>query len=263
MIDEYIGWSSYVNRVILSESKITSGTEAKIEDSLKSGGKRSELQGAYCPDVYAITMDFEAESPVVLYDTDGHNVATLPKTEYQYFMDWYKYKHKYGTVPFQFPKILYSPQTGIKVVDEHISNIVGRNPYENRMEYYKITSTTEGTKSGSCIRVTMTWQTVYSGSITIEEDSASVNGISEATSNHIDILFDTVADTAPIQNLFTLYIDNVETAISNFYYDGAYTVRLWFNELDTSVSHTITYAMSTYGGTSVAKDTHTVIISAI
>lgn len=263
MIENYIGWASYVNRTVLSESKITSGTDAKIEDTLKSGGKRSELQGAYCPDTYSVVMDFEADSNVKLYDENGNYVSTLPKTEYQYFLEWYKYKHKYGTVPFQFPKILYSPQAGIRVIDEYISNRASSNPEELRMEYYVITSVVEGTKSGSCIRVTMTWKTVYGGSLTITEEPATINGISLATHDYIDILFSAVSDTEPTKNLFSLFIDGPSAEIKNFYFDGAYTVRLWFNTLDSTVPHLITFAMTDYGGLEVAAGTYTASLGAV
>ena len=251
MIDEYIGWPTHVNRVILSETKINIGTNARNEETLKSGGKRSELAGAFCPDIYTVTMDFEADSKVKIKNPSGQVIGQLNKTEYQLFVEWFKYKHRFGLIPFEFPKIIYSPQSGIYSLDQG-----------SEVEYYKITSVVECVKSGSCMRITMTWQSVYGGQVMILEDSASINGITKVTNQYIDITFSSISDTAPTQLLFTLYIDDEEQEISGFFYDDAYTVRLYFEELQSG-THTFSFSMSEYGGLSVENGTYSATMEVV
>ncbi len=211
MIENYIGWASHVNRVILSSTNITSGENATDTENLSSGGKRTVLKSGYIPDKYNVQMEFEWEQPVKIYNSQGQITQVLDKTEYQLFMDWYKYQHKFGSIPFEFPKIIYSPQSGIRVVD---------NGYNNReVEYYRITSAVQGQKSGTKVAVNMTWESIYGGSVTIEESEAQCNGVSYACSTYIDISFSALANTEPVSGLFELYVDNTQVPISGFYFD--------------------------------------------
>lgn len=237
MIENYIGWKSNVNKIILASSTINTGENATISENLEAGGKRTELKGGYIPEKYNINMEFECDE-----------LTTPTKSEFQLFTEWYKYKHKYGSVPFEFPKILYSPQSGITVLDNSYNNTA--------VEYYKITSAVQGQKSGSKIQVNMTWETVYGGITQIEDEDAAVNGISKATRDYMEISFSSVADTEPTSDLFTVYIDDTKVTKTGFYYDGNGTVRIYYAGavIDTE-SHTVTFAMNSYGNTTIAKDT--------
>lgn len=238
MIENYIGWQSYVNKIILSTSTINSGENATVTENLESGGKRTELKGGYISDKYNVVMEFECDELI----------DSVNKSEYQLFMEWYKYKHKYGSVPFEFPKILYSPQSGITILDNSYNNTA--------VEYYKITSAVQGQKSGSKIQVNMTWETVYGGITQIEGENASVNGISRATTEFMEISFGSTADTEPISDLFTVYIDDAAVTKTGFYYDGNGTVRIYYaGEVTGTESHIVTFAMRSYGNTTIAKDT--------
>lgn len=208
-VNGYIGWSSHCNRIILDSTSITLGEEATTQTELASGRKRSALRGSYCPDKYSVTMEFEWEQT----DESGKN-------ELQYFYEWYKYKHKFGTVPFEFPKILYSPNSGIKPYDDHYSY--------REVEYYKITSAVEGKKSGTKVQVNMTWETVYGGVISINEPNPSVNFI-EATSSFLNIYYTSIGDLIPVLRDFTVYIDDTEVQTNGIYFDGINTVRIFYN----------------------------------
>ena len=159
-IQNYIGWSTGVNRVILDTSTPTFGENALRNDELESGGKRSIQKRAYVPDVFAVTMEFDWVNEVILhkYDQDGNIIPNQDihtgKTEFQLFVDWYKYEHKYGTVPFEFPKILYSQNTGIDIFDDNDIGSEFRYGNDN-VEFYKITNAVQGSKSGERVNVSL------------------------------------------------------------------------------------------------------------
>lgn len=245
-VEGYIGWASHVNKVIFSDTTLTFGENATRTDELESGGKKTSLKGSYVPDKFNVTMLFEADENVSYTDVNENRI-TLDKTEFQLFIEWYKYRHKYGTVPFEFPKIVYSPQTGIKVIDDKLGNTL--------VEYYKITSAVEGSKLGSLVQVKMTWESVYGGIITISSDTPKIKGISKLTSNYIDITFSQIADTEPTKDYFTLYIDDKKIDMTGFYFDGAYTARIYFESLEHG-THIANFEISDYSGLTVSKGTY-------
>lgn len=233
-IQNYIGWPIGVNQVILDSSTIKLGDNALKVDELENGHKRSVMRGAVTPEEYSVVMDFNW---VDLVGDTG-------KTELQLFYDWYKYRHKYGSVPFEFPKILYSPMSGIRVVDEH-------NAF-SYVEYYKITSAIEGKKSGSCVEVTMTWRSEYGGTISIPTPLPAIQTI-EAHNGYADFIFSQVSDTAPTSTMFTLYIDSTETTtdIIGFYYNNK-KARVYFEPLPSTgqSTHTLRFELN-YSGLTV------------
>lgn len=251
-VNEYIGWGSHINRIILSQTSISVGSNATVSDELQSGGKRTIKKGCFCPDVYSVIMEFNCDDKVSYVDGNGDTV-TLNKTEYQLFIEWYKYKHKYGSVPFEFPKILYSPQSGIKSQDDSYGN--------QQVEFYKITSAVDGNKIGHCIQVKMTWESVFGGVVSITEETPAVKEISAVTPSYINILFSNVSDTEPVSSDFSVYIDNSAVDIKGFYFDGSYTVRLYYDEITESGTHTITFAINDYSGLTVDIDEFTVNIT--
>lgn len=245
-VEGYIGWASHVNKVILSDTTLTFGENATRTDELESGGKKTSLKGSFVPDKFNVVMYFEADENASYTEPNG-NIVTLDKTEFQLFIEWYKYRHKYGTVPFEFPKIVYSPQTGIKVIDDNLKNTF--------VEYYKITSAVEGSKVGSLIQVKMTWESVYGGVITISSDKPAIKGISKLTSNYIDITFSQIADTEPTKDYFALYIDDTKIDMAGFYFDGAYVARIYFESLESG-THTVSFAITDYSGLTVSSGTY-------
>lgn len=234
VIQNYIGWPIGVNQIILDSSTIKLGDNALKVDELENGHKRTMMRGAVTPEEYSIVMDFN------WVDT----VEGTDKTELQLFYDWYKYRHKYGSVPFEFPKILYSPMTGIKVVDEH-------NAF-SYVEYYKITSAIEGRKSGHCVEVTMTWKSEYGGVISIPTPLPLIQ-TAEAVNGYVDITFSSVSDTAPTSSMFSLYIDSASKDITGFYFNNK-RARVYFEPLsyENSGVHELQFELN-YSGLVVNK----------
>lgn len=226
IINGYTGWSSYCNKVVLDSSTVTVGENATKTDELDSGLKRSKMRGMYCPDKYSVVMEF-----------DWYNKQSNGKTEYQNFLEWYKYEHKYGTVPFEFPSILYSPNTGIKIYDD----VNNGNSY---VEYYKITSAIEGEKSGTFVKIKMTWESVYTGIIQVEKPSLSSISHLSGKNGYIDVHFTNVSSVEPTSSDFTIYENDTQIAIKGYAYSGM-VARLYYTAFDDYLEHTLTISNHT------------------
>ena len=228
MIQNYIGWAAGVNRIILDSVQFSVGENAVKTDDLESGGKRTVRKGMYVPDKFTVSMDFNWLE----------KVGNTGKTEYQLFLDWYKYKHKFGAVPFEFPRILYSSNTGILIYD-------AENQNKSYTEYYKITSAVAGQKSGECVRVNMSWETVYGGELSIPDVDMEISdyslGKDSSGSYFVDFKFPVLATgetTIPVlQNFSIKATDSLETPIewtdcpaTSFYYDDVDRVRIYFDK---------------------------------
>lgn len=229
-IDGYIGWPSRCNQIILDSTTVTFGDASAKTDELESGLKRTRLRSGFNPEKYSVTMEFEWAKTVLVKQPDG-SVIDTGKSEFQHFVEWYKYKHKFGTIPFAFPKIVYSSNTGIKVYDLE----KGYFPHE----FYKITSAVEGSKSGTKVKVNMTWETVYSGSFVITEKSWEVQSIN-VVDGYFDIIFSSTGESIPI-SAYTFHIDEKEIISNDTYYDGSYTIRVYFPKYSDKKIHSFRY----------------------
>lgn len=247
MIQGYTGWATGVNRTIFDSSNITLGENALKNDELENGLKRTRKRGAFCPDKFSVKMRFNWVQDVYINGVNTH------KNEYQLFTEWYKYYHKYGSVPFEFPKILYSQDTGIYVMDT-----VDNGP--SNVEYYKITSSVPGNKSGEDIEVDMTWEAVYGGVVDVAAQTPTVTfPCLDAKENYVDIYFSGLGTTAPTSQMFTVYSGSTEGSTDNtvtktgFYYDNANTVRIYYDALASNTW--VTFALN-YPGYTVAAGTY-------
>lgn len=133
-----IVWPAGVNQKVLSETSITTGEGGFKEDKSDNGWGQRRPTSFVNPDKYNVQMDFDWE----IEDSEG-------LTEYNRFMQWYKFMCKFGANPFVFPSI------------NKQMNING----SAKMCHYKITSPLQQQESGSCMRITMTWEEVFSGYI--------------------------------------------------------------------------------------------------
>jgi hypothetical protein len=134
-----IGWDSSVNKKIIDQTGIEIGVDGLIEDQDKSGWTEMRPTSLMVPDVFQVVMDFDwAEK-----DENGFS-------EFDRFVNWYKFKHQRGAFPFSFPSIT---KFGYKK--------------DSPFSLYKITSSLKPSKSGYSYRVSMTWKEVFSGEINI------------------------------------------------------------------------------------------------
>lgn len=246
-IQNYIGWPTGVNQVILDSTTISIGEGALRTDELENGHKQSVQKSPYVPEKYQVKMVFDWVN----------EVGSTGKTEYQLFTEWYKYKHKCGSVPFEFPKILYSSNLGIPTMDAHQNT--------QYVEYYKITSATEGVKSGECVDVTMTWEAVYTGVVTIATSTPAVATV-VAHQTYLDVIFSEVSDTAPVSSMFSVYTRPNSSSswtavtVAGFVFDGTSTARLYYDQ--QTIGHQMTIAINNYSGLTEAQGTHVPTVEA-
>ena len=229
-----IGWPINVNKDVLDSTNIKIGENATVKDSTESGApKRSRVTCANPPDVYSVSMDFDC----ITKGEDG-------LTEYERFTSWYKWKHCFGTNPFEFPAILINSNRQEGMSQEEVEHIIERIKNHDQTaklpdnEYYIITSSIDGGKSGLCQRVNMTWETFATQPILIADDESTVDSI-VAENGYVDILLTSTPETEPTKNTWTLMIDNVITPVITAVFDGDVTVRYYFEELSDIGIHTV------------------------
>lgn len=184
-MSKIIGWATGVNKKILDSTSISIGDKGFVEDSGDSSSfTERRLNTLYAPDTYNVFMDFDW----AVKDEDGNS-------ELDRFVNWYKYRHKRGVNPFEFPSISKF-------------NVYG----STKTCYYQITSPLAMQKSGYCMRVSMTWKEYYSGIIEIPDVEISVNGVNISVGQSkckAQISFTQSFDTEPTEGNYPLFISTV------------------------------------------------------
>ena len=229
----YIGWATNVNKIILDSTNITVGENATVKDTLETGGKkRTRLTCANPSDKYAVTMTFN------FVDKDDEGLTELDR-----FYTWYKWRHKYGVNPFQFPAILinsnreqgYSTET-VEHITQRILNGDDSLPLPD-YEYYCITSAVEGSKSGHDLQLRMTWETYATDAFVIADDLSAIDHI-KAENGFVDVVLTSTPTTEPSKDTWQVYItalgslEELET-INICIFDGSVTARLFFDKKTT------------------------------
>lgn len=195
---QYCGWPTNVNKRIIDKTNVTVGDGATITDNIEGSPKtRSRLTCANPSDKFSVTMHFEC------YEKDENG-----KTEKDRFFEWFKGVHKYGTVPFEFPSILWNSNSKWSFDTEEVAR--GNLPF---LEHYKISSPVEGSKYGFFIEVTMTWETVATGIYEIPYDEAIVTEIEFHDSYGI-VQMQNIPKTMPVTANFQVQIDDVDVVHS-------------------------------------------------
>ena len=160
-----ISWPTYVNQNVLEDTSITIGDGGFVEDSNSNGFKDRRLTALAVPDKFNVVMDFDW----IKLDERG-------LSEYDRFVDWYKYNHKRGVNPFWFPSITKHPVTSLRGED-----------VEKRC-LYKITSALTPQPSGFSMRISMTWEEVFSGIINIPVQTSRIDKI-EPHKSYVDVYY--------------------------------------------------------------------------
>lgn len=235
----YCSWATGVNKIILDSSSITVGDKAVVTDNLESGGiEKRRLLCSNPPDKYNVTMAFDFVEP----KRDG-------LTELDLFYTWYKHVHKFGVVPFQFPAILLNSNRQLGYSQEEITYLFNRRKNNGETiteddipdhEYYCITSSVEGNKSGNCQEVKMTWQTYATGSIQVEDETFAIDRIT-SDNGSIEVVMTDIPQYEPNSATWNVFIkegeaEEVPLVINNILFDGDKTVLLFFDKRTPSVS---------------------------
>ena len=244
----YIGWAVNVNKIILDSTSVTVGDKATVKDGLESGGQsKSRLSCATPADIFSVTMAFS-------FDDESKDASGL--TEIERFWAWYKYQHCYGVNPFQFPAILINSNRQIGDSTErreHIANTLNnqqqpQTPYTEAdipdFEYYRITSAVQGSKSGTDLQVSMTWEIHATGAFTIPDETSTIDHIT-AENGYIDVVLTSTPSSEPTTATWTVYIEDplhVQSVltITRCVFDGDVTARLYFEPRSQSGTYKVT-----------------------
>jgi len=204
-----ISWADNVNQKIIDSTQITIGEGGYIEDK-SSNGVVSErrLSTLASPDTFNVVMDFDFAE----LDANGYS-------EFDRFINWYKYVHKRGTIPFKFPAIT---RFGIDGPRNPVNPFTG----EEQLCWYKITSAAKPQKSGLAMRCSMTWVEVYSGpGITVIPSTLAMDRMI-VQNGHIQMFFNHKPAEPVSEEAFTLEYklttdaDYTEAAITHMVVDG-------------------------------------------
>lgn len=208
-----IGWPTNVNRIIIDSTTITAG-EGTVVNEMETGVDDVSLKSSFIPDVVNVTMDFD------FAEKDENGLS-----EYDRFMIWYKFVHKRGTVPFEFPTIA-------KYGKEELSEI----------STYRITTSPTQSKRGLAFRVTMTWKEDFKEIIKVKTQPPTIQGLF-ADNGYVLIDYSSMPSTIPTTDSYTFTIFSqgyqstlnitkveVDEDFAYFYFQkkesGEYTIRL-------------------------------------
>lgn len=234
-----ISWAQNVNKKILDSTQITIGEGGYVEDKSANGEfEERRLTSLAVPDTFNVVMDFN------WLEKDEYG-----QSEFDRFVNWYKYVHKRGTKPFWFDTI----------TDFDINGAINKiNPVtkEESKCQYKITSSLKPVKSGFCYRVTMTWKEVYSGAGILVQQNEIVPDRMTVDNGHIQLYFNhkPIVDPdhpAPSKEDFKLYIKEVNETeyllenITSVELDGS-CENIYFNEIENPGTYFIKVVYKTY-----------------
>lgn len=231
---EILSWPIGVNRVILSETNLSVGENAVQSDSSENGTDMTALKSSGAPDVYTVSMYFSNDVNDPFYKQFG-------KTEWQTFLDWFKYVTLMGTHPFYFHKI----------DDPREENV-------NRTAVYKIRSNglPKGTPEGTYVKCSMTWLEYITDVIEYEEPSPTVDTI-YIVDGTIDLRFIDKPTSVPVKTSFTATMQNTttgadseEVVINWVDFDGYKSAVLYFDTPSVAGDYllSLTYNGSTIEG---------------
>lgn len=199
-----IGWALNVNKHIIDSTTLDLG-EGVIENETETGKVDTYLKSSCVPEVINVTMDFDFFEK----DEDG-------LTEFDRFCRWFKYEHKYGSVPFEFPTIYRTGEDALK-----------------KLSIYRIKKSPSFSKRGYQQRATMTWVEVFKEVISIPQKPVLIQG-GYAENGRLHIELKEPLNKTPATGMFdiTVYKDDnpVSCTITDVTSDGA-SLDFYFNEL--------------------------------
>ena len=232
---DYIGWPTQVNRRIIDQTNVTVGEGATITDAIEGSPKqRRRVVCANPADKFSVIMHFDCYERFTHYEDGTEVPVTHPDyntTEKDRFFRWYKNLHKFGTVPFEFPAILWNSNMKESFDEDEVAR--GHVPFN---EHYIITSAVEGAKHGFDIEVKMTWETFATGIYEVPYDEPSVLEV-EFHNGYAVVLLENECTTTPVSTDFRLYIDDNSTSLSLYNADkDSVTFYITYNKF-TSGEH--------------------------
>lgn len=195
----YVGWPPYVNQRIIDATTASIGNGGTISDNIEDGSRKKKRLVSLNPsDSYSVVMHFNW----------SEIIPGTGKTEYDLFTDWFKTEHKMGTVPFQFPAIMYNTNDKPSFsVEEYERTGVARP-----IEWYIIDSDLEVSKHGYDVEVKMTWVTWATGVYEISYTRPLITGVI-AKNGYLFVTMATAPNAMPTTENFRLRIDGTQQPI--------------------------------------------------
>lgn len=172
---ESTGWASGVNQIIYDDTSISVGNGGTVSDSNANGYENVRLTAFNVGKTYQVVMYFD-----FCGSGDHKQVDETGLTEFEKFERWYLFNHKKGSIPFWFPSIT---KQSTDILDAKMTS---------GMTLYKIKGAYNASKSGLDMKVSMTFEEVYSGVINIaDEDEAGTfeSGTLSADLIHIQVKY--------------------------------------------------------------------------
>lgn len=216
---EIVSWPIGVNRTVLSETTITVGQDAVSKDSTENGSEMTLLKSSGAPDQFAVVMYFSNSTQDSFYnnhiDSLGNHV-----TEWQAFLNWFKYTTMMGQKGFYFHKI-----------DDPRDDVKGRSCV------YKIMSSglPKGTPEGTYYKVTMTWAQVFLDAISVSQVTDPAVDSMFVQNGFIDVRLEEKPENPPSKPDFSItsdYYAESTVPLKAVDYDGNKSVVLYFDEFN-------------------------------
>lgn len=199
-----IGWALNVNKDVIDSTTLDLG-EGVIETETETGKVDTYLKSSCVPEVINITMDFD------FFEKDENGL-----TEFDRFCRWFKYEHKYGSVPFEFPTIYRTGEDALK-----------------KLSVYRIKKSPTFSKRGYQQRASMVWEEVFKEMISIPDSVVLIQG-GYVENGKLHIELNEPLNKSPATGMFdiTFYKNEavVSNSISDVTADGA-SLDFYFNEL--------------------------------
>lgn len=235
-----ISWANLVNTRIIDSTQIIIGEKGYLENASDTENfTERQLTSVYSPDTFNVVMDFDwankldDEGNIIEENEDGYEDA---KSEFDRFVEWYKYDHKRGVNPFEFPSISKF-----------------NTKYPLKTSQYRITSSLQPQKSGYSMRVSMTWQEVYSGIISIPDSTATIDHIESKENGVLYVIYtDVIPSDYPTITNSAMYYTSNESVL-----ESGITAGATYSDFDDFVT---TYGMIQLAITKITKQGKTAII---
>ena len=233
---EIVSWATGVNRYILNDTSIEIGTNSVQADNSDNGSEMTYLKNSGSPDVYSVSMRFSNSTTDSFFlnhtDSNGDHI-----TEWQAFLNWFKWVTMMGSKPFYFHKI-----------DDP------NDDKTSRACIYKIKSSglPKGTPEGEYVKCTMTWQQWLNEYISVPVEEVTADTL-YAVNGTLDLRFTEQPDEPPVKSDFTgtsdYYDDPSDFVIKRVDYDGYKSCVLYFDEFSVAGTYTINI---TYNGETIS-----------
>ena len=217
---EIIEWESGINRIISNESVPAYGENALNSNKSENGADMTSLKNSDAPDVWTVVMYFSNSVDDSFYA--NHTIGGKHVTEWEAFINWFKYKLCFGTKSFYFNKI----------------------GTENKTAIYRMQSSglPKPQIIGTTMKASMTWIEYNPVAITVIEPVVSGDYL-DVTNGIMDFHFNEKPEDFPQKDDFTAYYQNYDNngdliaatysiPIERIIYDGNKTVQMYFQEID-------------------------------